>query len=130
MPSDSKPVVHFLASSETAATELPLLLTGKKPSQPPAFNIGTQDYSEQPQAIIVGSYFTNSMVEALRKQCGYTLNVPWMTAGVNEEQRDELMKRPMDPARYGPFVAIALKGAMARVKEEGRWQGDGVFMYK
>ena len=92
MHSDSKPVVHFLASSETAATELPLLLTGKKPSQPPAFNIGTQDYSEQPQAIIVRSYFPTSMVDALRKQCGVdTLNVPWMTAGVNEELRDELM---------------------------------------
>ena len=80
--------------------------------------------------MIVGSYFTISMVEALRKQCGDTLNVPWMTAGVNEEQRDELMKRPMDASRYGSFVAKALKGAMTRVKEEGGWQGDGVFMYK
>lgn len=122
--------MHFLASAETAATELPLLLTGKQPAQPPAFDIGTQNYSKQPQAVIVGSYFTVSMVETLRKQCGDTLDVPWMTAGVNEEERDELMKRPMNPSRYGPFVAKALKGAMARVKEEGRWQGDGVFMYK
>lgn len=122
--------MHFLASAETAATELPLLLTGTKPAQPSDFNIGTQNYVKQPQAVVVGGYFTNSMVEALRKQCGDTLNVPWMTAGVNEEQRDALMKRPMEVARYGPFVAKALKEAMARVKEEGRWQGDGVFVYK
>ena len=122
--------MYFLASAETAVAELPLLLTGKKPSQPSAFDIGTQNYDEQPQAVIVGSYFTVSMVDAVREQCGDALNVPWMTAGVNEEQRDELMKRPMDPERYGPFVAKALKGAMGRVKEEGRWQRDGVFMYK
>jgi hypothetical protein len=122
--------VHFLASAESAAAELPLLLTGRQPIHQSAFDIGTRNYDEQPQAVIVGSYFTISMVDALRKQCGDTLNVPWMTAGIDEAQRDELMKRPMDPDRYGPFVAKALKGAMARVKEEGRWQGDGVFMYK
>ena len=70
------------------------------------------------------------MVDALRKQCGSTLSVPWLTAGVNEEQRDELMKRPMDATKYGPFVGRKLKEAMARVKEEGKWQSDGVFMYK
>lgn len=70
------------------------------------------------------------MVDALRKQCGSTLNVPWMTGGMDEEQRDEMVKRPMDPARYGPFIGGKLKEAMARVKEEGKWQGDGVFMYK
>jgi len=70
------------------------------------------------------------MVDALRKQCGDSLNVPWLTAGVDEATRDEMMKRPMDPERYGPFAAKMLKGAMARVKEEGRWQGDGVFVYK
>ena len=105
-------------------------MTGKRPEQAPAFGIGTQDYSQQPQAVVVGTYFTISMVDALRKQCGSSLNVPWMTAGVDETQRDEMMKQPMDPARYGPFVAKMLKGAMARVKEEGQWQRDGVFMYK
>jgi hypothetical protein len=70
------------------------------------------------------------MVDALRKQCGSSLSVPWITAGVTEEQRDELLKQPMDPAKYGPFAAKMLKGAMARVNEEGKWQEDGVFMYK
>jgi hypothetical protein len=70
------------------------------------------------------------MVDALRKQCGNTLTVPWMTAGVTEEQRNEMMKQLMDPSKYGQFVAKLLKEAMVRVKEEGEWQRDGVFVYK
>lgn len=69
------------------------------------------------------------MVDALRKDCEGTVNAPWLARGISEQQAEELAQQPMDPKTYGPFVAKAIKGAMATVKEEGRWQMDGVYTY-
>lgn len=123
-------VIHFLNSAETASTELPLLFAGKKPDASSFANIGTQDYSRRPQAVVLGGAFTNSMVDALRKDCAGAVNAPWMTAGMTEQQLEELAKSPPDPATYGPSVAKLIKGAMVRVQEEGKWNVDGVYSYR
>jgi hypothetical protein len=104
-------------------------LTGKKPENPSFGNLGTQDYTRIPQAIVVGGYFTNSMVDEARENCGGALSVPWLTAGVDEEQRDAMLAQPPDPETFGPFVGKVLKEVMGRVRAEGKWEGDGVFVY-
>lgn len=123
-------VIHFLSSAETASFELPRLFAGQKPGQSSFANIGTQDYSRRPQAVVLGGAFTNTMVDTLRKDCANTVNAPWMTAGMTEQQLEKLERSPPDPATYGPFVAKLIKGAMARVKEEGKWDADGVYSYR
>jgi hypothetical protein len=104
-------------------------LTGKKPASPSFGNLGTQDYTRNPQAVVVGGYFTNAMVDEVREACGSALSVPWLTAGVNEEQRDAMLETPPDPETFGPFVGKVLKDVMGRVRREGKWDGDGVFVY-
>lgn len=123
-------VIHFLGSVEAASSELPLLLTGKRPENPSFGNLGTQDYSAKPQAIVVGSYFTNAMVDEVREKCGRALSVPWMTAGVDEEQRDAMLEQPPDPETYAPLASKLLKEVMGRVRSECKWDGDGVFVYR
>lgn len=69
------------------------------------------------------------MVETLIKDCGGTQGVPWLTAGLNEEQRDANAKKAVDPLVYVPMVAKRVKEAVARVKDEGGWDRDGVYNY-
>lgn len=117
-------------SAETAATDIPLLFSGRRPSEASSNNsVGTQDYSRKPQAVVTGGYFTISMVDALTKECGGTQGVPWLTAGVTEEQRDENLKKAVDPAVYVSVVVKRVKDTMERLKAEGNWNRDGVYSY-
>ena len=104
-------------------------MTGKAPENLSFGSLGTQDYTRKPQAVVVGGYFTNAMVDEVRGKCGSILRVPWLTAGVNEEQRDAMLEQPPNPETFGPFVGKVLKDVIGRVREEGKWEGDGVFVY-
>lgn len=79
--------------------------------------------------MITGGYFTISMVEDLIENCGGTQGVPWLTAGLTEEQRDANETKALDPVRYAPMVAKRVKQAIERVKAEGNWNRDGVYNY-
>jgi hypothetical protein len=39
------------------------------------------------------------------------------------------LEQPPDPETFGPFVGEVLKEVMGRVRKEGKWDGDGVFVY-
>lgn len=122
-------VIHHLTDMEALATELPLLLSGKKPTQPSSGDVGSQDYSRPAEAVVTGGAITVSMVEVLRSKCQESLKVPWMTQGMTEQERDVKLQQPPDPVKYGPIVAKRMKEAMRRVREGGKWGQDGVYVY-
>lgn len=122
-------VIHHLTDMEALATELPLLLSGRKPTQPSSGNVGSKDYSRPAEAVVTGGAITISMVEDLRNKCQGTLEVPWMTQGLTEHERNDKFTKAPDPVKYAPIVAKRMKEAMRRVKEEGKWGQDGVYVY-
>jgi hypothetical protein len=69
------------------------------------------------------------MVDELREACPKA-SVPWITAGVTEEQRDVALKSAtLPPEAYAPKVAGKVKAAMNKIREDGKWEVDGVYTH-
>lgn len=57
--------IHFPSTVEAVSEESALFIIGDNAEEPSLENLGMQDYTSKPQAIVVGAYFTNSMFDEM-----------------------------------------------------------------
>ncbi|KAI5477146.1 hypothetical protein MNV49_006802 [Pseudohyphozyma bogoriensis] len=119
-------IMHLILSPEEGVEHLPLLLSNQAPPPPknPARQLGTQDYSSPPQAILLGGGYEDSDIEVLRKACrDTTQKVPWLKC-------DPSVPTPPLGPEYGKAVVERAKKRLRELREEGKLgKEDGIFLY-
>ncbi|KAK3051103.1 hypothetical protein LTR09_007853 [Extremus antarcticus] len=125
-------VINFFSSPEAAKEDLPRLLAGQPPSAPSGNDIGTQDYSRSPQAVLSGLGYYNEVIDELRAPCrGGGGAVPWVDGGLSKAQFDDMMASgpPISPSQQGPASAVKVKSKVLELINDGKGGVDGVYRW-
>ena len=99
--------------------------------QPDADNIGTHDFSKQPEAVIFGRGIDGPIVEEIFNACGGTSSgLVWLRSsdeGVAKVRAKPPTEEEMDG--YADKIAKLIKDAVWKIKTDGGWGGGGVYTY-
>lgn len=75
-------VIHVILSTSAGVSDIPKLLAGKTPSTQDAGNIGTQNYAQAPQAVVLGGGYDDEAVKTIRAACDSDgsgeKGIPWL----------------------------------------------------
>ncbi|CZT51607.1 uncharacterized protein RSE6_12771 [Rhynchosporium secalis] len=119
-------VIHVILSTSAGVSDLPKILVGKTPSTADPGNIGTQNYAQAPQAIILGGGYDDEAVKTIRAACERAnkgdRGIPWLRPDLS------VPVPPLGP-KYGAAMVSRVKTALKELEEEGRAQGDGVYFF-
>ncbi|KAE9371721.1 hypothetical protein N431DRAFT_484199 [Stipitochalara longipes BDJ] len=113
-------VIHVILSAEAGAAEIPLLLEGQ--SLPPSENVGSQNYSKKPVAIITGGGYDDARFKLMKDACEGKGSVSWLRPD---------MGYPMPPLgpQYGATMVERVRKGIRELVNSGRLGGEGVFIY-
>ncbi|KAI1634637.1 hypothetical protein F4809DRAFT_617632 [Biscogniauxia mediterranea] len=130
-------VIRFIQSFPAAQADLPHLLAGREPPEPPTNDVGTHRYDGRPaRAVLLGRAFTPDQAAALREE---SLSRSSNSAGAEKHPPvawvvGDPAKKPGGGGAAGPPPGYA--GVVAGVAKEilGRWREggaaeDGIFLY-
>lgn len=115
-------VIHAFLSPKETISILPTLLEGNAPAKIDKHNVGTKDYSRGLAAVILGGGYDDGEVAQIRTACEGKSLVPWMRPNMSTPAP------PMGPA-YGAALVERIKVSMKQLKEEGKVEGDGTYLY-
>ncbi|RDW78457.1 hypothetical protein BP5796_06309 [Coleophoma crateriformis] len=127
-------VIHVILSASVGTTQIPGLLSdAHHPGTPPdAAQVGTQNYSQKPQAVICGAAYDEKIVDGMRRACDApgrspSEGVPWLMADLN-------VKRPpieeVGRQAYGEYMTQRVKTCLGKlVGEDKLGKGDCVVLY-
>jgi hypothetical protein len=115
-------VIHVILSLEAGKSEIPVILQGRKPPPSGIENLGTQNYSRKPAAVVLGGGYDDNDVAELRDACNGEFNVPWL--------RPDLSKAtpPLGPA-YGKAMVERVKSCLKTLAEDGKPEQDGIVLF-
>ncbi|KAH8787770.1 hypothetical protein BGZ57DRAFT_879854 [Hyaloscypha finlandica] len=69
-------IIHVVLSAEAGAAEIPLFLEGK--SLPSSNNVGSQNYSQKPAAVVTGGGNDDARFELMKDACEGMGIVSWL----------------------------------------------------
>lgn len=100
------------------------MLAGCPPNPDEKDNIGSRNYSNAPQAVVMGGGYDEDATEKMRKACKVNggSNVPWLRLDTG------IPMPPLGP-KYGAALVRRVKSCLRELAEEGRMEGDGVYYY-
>ncbi|KAJ4303036.1 hypothetical protein N0V90_001927 [Kalmusia sp. IMI 367209] len=119
-------------SVDAGTSEIPLLLSGKTPPNA-GDNLGSQEYSQVPRAVVAGGGFDDAMFEAMKKASDETAGaekVPWLKldkATLRPGQKTAGTERP-SADQFEAFAIITAKRVKKCLDREDVI-GDGVWEY-
>jgi hypothetical protein len=113
-------VIHVILSAEAGAAEIPLLLAGQ--SLPASDNVGTQNYSKKPVAVVTGGGYYDERFKLMKDACEGKGGVSWLRPD---------MGYPMPPLgpQYGAIMVERVKKEIKELVDSGKLGGEGVFIY-
>jgi hypothetical protein len=113
-------VIHVIFTAEAGVSEIPTILRGDKLAS--SENLGTQNYSSKPRAVVTGAGYDHEAVEKMRMACKGTSNLPWL-------RPDTTIPTPPLGPKYGEAMVERVKVCLRKLANEDRMSGDGVFFY-
>jgi hypothetical protein len=144
-------VIHLILSLESGKAQLPeLLAPGHRPPSPAELvnqsfdlllcsyfeqitsfdntnnhnsniNLGTRNYSQPAQAVIMGMGFSNLDAADMRAAC-QVKTIPWL-------RPDTTKPAPSLGPEYGKAMAERIKNRLKELMQQGKMGQDGVFWY-
>ena len=99
--------------------DIPLLLRGDKPTDS-TDNVGSQDYSKTPAAVVAGAGYDDDMIKEIRAAA--RANVPWLRPDTSKPTP------PLGP-EYGKAMVERVKVRMKELKDNGKLNADGTYWY-
>jgi hypothetical protein len=122
-------VIHFIMSKEDGITNIPLILSGLKPTSQQS-NLGSQDFSRVPQAVLFGGGYDDITIGEIRKAVIGTQGVrkvPWLKA----DQQKTAMGPDPGTKEYNESIAPRVREALEKLEREGKLDGneDGIFSW-
>jgi hypothetical protein len=118
------PAIHIIASVEAGICDIPLLLSGSKPSDTSS-NLGSRNYGTRPVAVVVGGGFSDEAFAAMKGACG-DMKAVWLRPDLN----DAVQMPPLsEPERFGAATAVKVKKCLKgiAVGEGGEEEGVALF---
>lgn len=111
--------IHVILTPEQGIAEIPLLLQGK--SLEKSDNVGTQNYTQPPVAVVTGGAYDDESVSKMREACkdDSVRKVPWLRPDLS------VSMPPLGP-EYGKAMVARIKVAMKKLEDEGKMKGDGI----
>jgi len=109
-------------SLEDGRTNIPLILSRRKPSSQQS-NLGSQDFSQVPRAVLLGGGYDDAAIEELRKTAMETpgrRKVPWLKA---DQQKTAAGSQP-GTKEYVESIATRIKEALRLLEAEGKLDGS------
>ncbi|KAI1493669.1 hypothetical protein F5X96DRAFT_620832 [Biscogniauxia mediterranea] len=123
-------VIRFIQSFAAAQADLPHLLAGREPPEPPTNDVGTHRYDADrpPRAVLIGRAFTPDQAAALRESSSGSAKEPvaWVVGDPAKKPSGATAGGP--PPGYADVVAAVAKEILGRWREEGAVE-DGIFLY-
>ncbi|KAI5359052.1 hypothetical protein Slin15195_G066830 [Septoria linicola] len=126
-------VIRFITSVQRAKIEIPLLLSGSQPD-PGVDNVGTQNFSSPPKAVIFGRGFNSENVDDIRQACGgHASNVSWVHSmshgsGAGQVKAPD-SKDTTSLDAYAELTAAQVKAVLLDLKARGILGIEGVHVY-
>lgn len=113
-------MIHVILSAEAGATEIPLLLEGQ--SLPASKNVGSQNYSKKPVAVVTGGGYDDAKFKSMKDACVGKGSVSWLRPD---------MEYPMPPLgpQYGAIMVERVKKEIKELVNSGKLGEDGVFIF-
>ncbi|KFY06654.1 hypothetical protein V491_08584, partial [Pseudogymnoascus sp. VKM F-3775] len=71
-------VIHVIFCAAGGALDIPQLLRGEILSPSDLYNLGTQNYSKAPVAVVLGRMYDDASFAEMREACKGRSNVPWL----------------------------------------------------
>jgi hypothetical protein len=117
-------VVHVILTVPSFTSTIPSLLSGNPPASPSEDQIGTQNYTRRPVAIVTGAGYDDAMIETMQEECkkGGVEDVPFLRPDLN------VPTPPLGP-KYGAAMVARVKACISELAEEGRLGGGGVWYF-
>jgi hypothetical protein len=109
-----------ILSAEAGAAEIPILLEGE--SLPTSDNVGSQNYSKKPAAVVTGGGYDDARFKLMRNACEGKRSVSWLGPDIGY---------PMPPLgpQYGAIMVERVKKGIKELVDSGKLGKDGVFIY-
>lgn len=103
--------------------EIPMILDGKVPpaTEPP--NIGSQDYSKSPVAVVAGRGYDDDAMKLLRDACKGKRGINWVTADMTVPA-----PTPGGPS-YPDHIVGRVVACLDALAEKGELHGEGLHLY-
>jgi hypothetical protein len=112
----SNPVVHFCLTEESALSEIPLVVQGKKPpTQSSHIGSGNYDETKKPMAVVLGAGYDSTLATALIEAI--------KTHPVPVFEVDRALQKDMPPLgkpEYGQRMVERVVEGLHRVRDEGK----------
>jgi len=113
-------VIHVILSAEAGAAEIPLLLEGN--SLPASENVGSQNYSRKPVAVVTGGGYDDARFKMMKDACEGKGSVSWL-------RPDMGYPMPALGPQYSAIMIERVKKGIKELVESGKLGKDGVFIY-
>jgi hypothetical protein len=109
-----------ILSAEAGAAEIPILLEGK--SLPASDNVGSQNYSKKPVAVVTGGGYDDARFKLMKDACEGKRSVSWLRPDMGYAMP------PLGP-QYGAITVGRVKKGIQELVDSGKLGEDGVFIY-
>ena len=116
-------VNHLILSVEAGKIEIPALLRGESPASSTGEGLDTRDYSNLPEAVLLGAGYDEAAIQAMREACKDVPNqLPWLRPDTTKPAP------PLGP-EYGKALVERIKDVLKDMREKGEMKKDAVVWY-
>lgn len=115
-------VVHVVFSAPAGALDIPTLLRGELPSPSDPYNLGSQNYSKPPVAVILGRMYDDANIAEMREACKGASHVPWL-------RQDFSKPEPPLGSGFAEVIVERIKVCLSSLVAERKFRKDGVYFY-
>ena len=120
IPSDTPSIViHLILSVEVGVAQVPALLRGEP--QGDVENLGTQNYSKLPVAVILGKGYTDAEFKDMHEACQGESNIRWL--------RPDMATKAPDGEGYAKKMAEKMKTGLRKLADDGMMNQDGLYFF-
>lgn len=108
--------------------DIPPLLQGQPPPSRKWANLGTQEYGEKIEAVVVVGGYNDADLERLREACKGKTSVPWLRHHVGKDV-DPRQPRPKVGIEYGEQIAKRVVSCLNHLREDSQMKEDGLYWF-
>lgn len=112
----------MVLSVEAGVSEIPMILDGKVPPATGPPNIGSQDYSKPPVAVVAGRGYDKATMKTMQDACKGKRGIRWLTADMD-------VPAPPPGIEYVDHIVDRVKASLDGLAAKGELHGEGEHLY-
>ncbi|KAI1322180.1 hypothetical protein F5Y16DRAFT_52575 [Xylariaceae sp. FL0255] len=127
---DGFDIIRQIQSVPAAKADLPHLLAGREPPNPPTNNVGSGEYGRPARAVLVGRGFTEAQVNELRELFDSDAAEPVLWAAGKDTEKAKVQATmgskndDMPPPGYEKIIENTMRGLLRSWVDRGAKEGE------